>query len=67
LDENDTPPAFDESFDLTLSESFLPGHRLGKIMASDPDLDSVISFSLSLATQTYMEVQSSTGKHKKTF
>ena len=38
LDENDTPPVFDESLNIILSESFLPGHRLAKVKATDKDL-----------------------------
>jgi hypothetical protein len=38
LDENDTPPVFDENLNLILSESFLPGHRLAKVKATDKDL-----------------------------
>lgn len=63
-DENDTPPVFEDTFELILSESFLPGHRLGKIKANDADLDSVINYSISLASQTYMEIQSTTGKNE---
>ncbi len=38
LDENDTPPVFDENLNLILSESSLPGHRLAKVKATDKDL-----------------------------
>ena len=38
LDENDTPPVFDESLKIVLSEAFLPGHRLAKVKATDKDL-----------------------------
>ena len=85
LDENDTPPVFDESLKIVLSEAFLPGHRLAKVKATDKDLvyiqwnslsfvifklvfsyeihlhilfqEAVINYSLSLATQSFMEIQ----------
>ena len=38
LDENDSPPIFDESLKIVLSEAFLPGQRIAKVKATDKDL-----------------------------
>lgn len=41
LDENDSPPVFDENLKIVLSEAYLPGHRIAKVKATDKDLVSV--------------------------
>ncbi len=61
LDENDSPPVFKPDISFVLSESFLAGHELATLTAEDPDLDSVLTYSLDLVTQTFFSINSSTG------
>jgi hypothetical protein len=45
LDENDSPPVFDETLKIVLSEAFLPGHRIAKVTATDKDLVRILTSS----------------------
>ena len=61
-DENDSKPEFDKSFNIDLSEAYLPGHQLGYARASDPDLNSILSYSLGLASQSFLNIDSQSGE-----
>ncbi len=65
-DENDSQPEFDPGFDLKLSEAYLPGHQLGFAKASDPDLNSILTYSLSLPSQNFMTIDAQSGELKLT-
>ena len=61
LDENDTPPYFEEGVVLTLSEAFLPGQHLATVAATDKDLDPSLRYSLDLPTQAFMAINEASG------
>ncbi|XP_040574168.2 LOW QUALITY PROTEIN: cadherin-related tumor suppressor-like [Lepeophtheirus salmonis] len=61
LDENDSPPEFDESTDIIISEDFCR-HDLGFIRAIDPDKDSHITYELDKSTQDYLSINQLTGR-----
>ena len=61
LDENDTAPKFDENMNILLSEAFLPGHHVATAKAIDDDLNSILTYSLGLVTQSFMKIDSQTG------
>ena len=60
-DENDSAPYFDSDFGIRLSESFNPGHQLARVQANDPDLNSDLTYSISLAAQAFMSIDAKTG------
>ena len=60
-DENDSKPIFDPNFNLELSEAYLPGHQLGYVRASDPDLNAIITYSLGLASQSFLNIDAQSG------
>ena len=60
-DENDSKPEFDPNFNLELSEAFLPGRQLGYVRANDADLNAIITYSLGLASQNYLNIDAQSG------
>ena len=62
LDENDTAPKFDENMNIFLSEAFLPGHQIATVKAIDDDLNSILTYSLGLTSQSFMKIDSQTGE-----
>lgn len=63
LDENDSKPKFDKNSlnKIRLSEAYLPGHQVGAVQAVDPDLNSIMTYSLGLATQSFMKIDAQSG------
>ena len=49
-------PEFDPNFNLELSEAFLPGRQLGYVRANDADLNAILTYSLGLASQNYLNI-----------
>lgn len=61
-DENDSAPKFDDNFDIVLSEAFLPGHNIGYAKATDPDMNSILTYSLGLSTQNFLNIDAQSGE-----
>ena len=61
-DENDSEPIFSPDFDLTLSESYLPGHKLGFAQATDADLNAILTYSLGLTSQNFLKIDAQSGE-----
>ena len=61
VDENDSPPTFDKNFMIRLSESFNPGHQIARVQATDEDLNSDLTYSISLSTQAFMQIDAKSG------
>ena len=61
-DENDSKPEFDPNLNIVLSEAFLPGHKIGFVKATDADLNSILTYSLSLPTQNFLNIDAQSGE-----
>ena len=61
-DENDSKPVFDPSLKIVLSEAYLPGHKIGFAKATDADLNSILTYSLSLPTQNFLNIDAQSGE-----
>ena len=61
-DENDSKPVFDPNLKIVLSEAYLPGHKIGFAKATDADLNSILTYSLSLPTQNFLNIDAQSGE-----
>ena len=61
IDENDTPPKFDDSFAIKLSEAFNPGHIIATVKARDDDHNPDLTYSVSLSAQAFLKIGAKSG------
>ncbi|QQP40957.1 Uncharacterized protein FKW44_015183, partial [Caligus rogercresseyi] len=62
IDENDSPPEFEEDTDIIISEEFIAGHDLGFVRAIDPDKDSHVTYKLNEIAQDFISIHADTGR-----